>query len=113
MQARVAIAPLIDPTTGEPYTELIRPGGGFDGKVMEDGAMTPRDSRVRWRRLAVGLSLGLLLASAGSSALATTIHGLGFDTPVLADLADRSADAAVAELPVSVRTRRSWLQPSV
>ena len=43
----------------------------------------------------------LLLSVAVGSANAATIHGLGFDTPLLADLADRSADAAASQLPVS------------
>ncbi len=49
----------------------------------------------------VALSAGLLIALAVGAANATTIHGLGFDTPLLADLADRSADSVASELPVS------------
>ena len=56
-------------------------------------------ARARWERVA--LSAALLVALAVGAANATTIHGLGFDTPVLADLADRSADSAVSQLPVT------------
>ncbi|MBT5535057.1 hypothetical protein HOK31_18465, partial [Candidatus Poribacteria bacterium] len=62
--------------------------------------MTPWKSSARSRWARATLAVGLLLLVTAWSATATTIHGLGFDAPVIADLADSAADAAVSELPI-------------